>query len=93
MSPSRSLTERQPQVGAQRPAPIILVEQAALLKLGYDEANEIFVSSGNVCRGNNEAVAGALDKPLFEPIGNLFRAAHHRVMHPTAARLLQARSA
>ena len=42
-----------------------------MLELRHDETDEVFVSSGNVGCGNNEPVAGTLDQPLFELVGNL----------------------
>jgi hypothetical protein len=38
-----------------------------------------------VRRGHHEAIASALDEPLFELIANLLRTADDRIMHPTAS--------
>src|SRR5262245_37012577 len=83
--PRSHLREGHPKVLAQRLARIFLAEQAAALQLRYNEADEVLVGSWNVRGGNHKAVAGALDKPLFEPVRNLLRAANDRIMHATAA--------
>ena len=56
-----------------------------MLELRHDETNEVFVSSGNVGRGNDKTIARAFDQPLFELVGNLLRAADDRIMNPAAA--------
>src|SRR5438034_77882 len=56
-----------------------------MLELRHDETDEVFVSSGNVGCGNNEPVAGTLDQPLFELVGNLLRAADDWIVNPPAA--------
>src|SRR5215831_17199537 len=73
-----------PQILAQGFARVRRTEQAAALELGYDEANEVLVGSGNVSRGNDEPVASALDQPLLELITNLFRTTDDRIMHLAA---------
>ena len=72
--PRADLRDRQPQILAQGLACIVLAEQAAALEFRHDEAHEVLVGAGNVGRGNDETVAGALDEPLLEPIGNLLGA-------------------
>src|SRR6266849_10679918 len=84
-TPRGRLRDGHSEILTQSLAGILLAEQAAALEFRHDEANEVFVSSRNVRRGNNKAVAGALDKPLFAPVCNLLRAADDRVMHATAA--------
>src|SRR5262249_7109784 len=74
-----------PKVLAKGFARVRRTEQATALELRHDEANEVLVSSGNVGRGNDEAVASAFDQPLFELITNLFRPADHCIMHSAAA--------
>ena len=70
---------------AQSPPLILLAEYTTMLELRHDETNEVFVSSGNVGRGNDKTIARAFDQPLFELVGNLLRPADDRVMNPAAA--------
>jgi hypothetical protein len=41
------------------------------------QADEIFKCAGNVGRRDDESVAGALNDPLFESVGDVLGAAHH----------------
>ena len=62
-----------PEILAQCAARIFLAEQATILELRYDEAHEVLISSRNVGSGYDKAVAGTLDKPWFELVGDLLR--------------------
>ena len=70
---------------AQSPPLILLAEYTTMLEFRHDETNEVFVSSGNVGRGNDKTIARAFDQPLFELVGNLLRAADDRIINPAAA--------
>ena len=51
--------------------------QAAALQFGDHQADEILKCAGNVGRCGDESVAGALNEPLFELVGDVLGAAHH----------------
>src|SRR5262245_19259557 len=84
-APGARLRNGQPQMVAQGLPLVLLAEQPAALKLRHDETHEVLVSAGNVGSGNHEAVARALDHPLFELVRHLLRAADDRIVNPAAA--------
>src|SRR5262245_2349566 len=79
----------QAQILAQGLPGICPAKQAPPLELGHHEANEVFISSRNVGRGNDKAVASALDEPLFELITNLFGTADDWIVHTAAAAVVK----
>src|SRR5438128_2533855 len=81
--PCAHLRDRQPEILSQRAAVIFLAEQATPLKLWDAEANEILIGARHMGSRYDKTVARALDEPLFEAVGDLFRAADDRVMHPS----------
>jgi len=62
------------------------VIQAAALLLEDHPADEILKCAGKVGRRDDELVAGALNGPLFELVGEVFGAAHHCPARLRAAR-------
>jgi len=70
---------------AQRPALVLLAEQAAALEFRHDERHEVLVGARHVGRGDDEAVAAAFLEPLLHPVGDLLRPADPGVVQLAAA--------
>ncbi len=75
--PPTRLRQAKAEVFAQGETPIIAVIQAAALLLEDHQVDEILKCTGKVGRRDDEAVASALNEPLFELVGEVFDAAHH----------------
>src|SRR5262249_26026182 len=83
-APRAHLRHWQPEILPQRGTRVFLAKHAAALQLRHHEPHETLKSAGHVRRGNDEAVAGALDEPLLEPVRDFARAADDRIVHAAA---------
>src|SRR5271165_5416097 len=84
-APCSRLRDGDSEILAESLARMLAAEQVTALQLRHDETDEVLVGSWNVGRGDDEAVAGALEEPLLEPVRHFLRAADDRVMHAAAA--------